>query len=848
MRYLTLLSLLAIPVALAHGPGLHGAWIFDDRPAVYENPSVLQGPMLPMLLQPRGLANASFRINYLLGGIDTFGYHLVNIGIHLVATIALWGVLERLFRRAERTDEQSRRDKNQLPTSVVQIPNTAFTLPWVAALIWGVHPITTQAVTYIVQRMESMWSAAFLVGLYFFLGTVDSSPKSHPERSRWFVMPDWQEWLAIACFWIGMMCKEPIVLALLILPCVDYVLSGGSVWKCLSRRRTFYPLLALPLLVAIPLVIIPRLQDSSATDSAGLSLVTMTPIEYWQSQPQALLLYASRVVWPFSLCFDYLWPPQTDPGILLVQWSLFGAACVSSFWAMVRRRLWGLFGMMFFITVSMTSLVPLVDTVVEHRAYLASAWLVVLVLMLARSLIARIAPTTRAHRRGNEGRNVDRFAFALSTVVVVGLSWLTFQRSLVYGSSKSIWSDTIAKSPGNYRAYINLADVHLNEKQPEAAVTLVRTALSVPILQRYPGHQQAKVYDALATAYSAAGDLESAVQAAEKAVQLTPGGSDHLLRLASVYAEHGRWSDSVSALQQAISNRPERADLYGALGKVHVAASDWQQAKEAYSKFSKLADGRQEANVAIKLAQLDWMLGDQESAGRILKSIRVDSERALAWGELANMLASAGRWNEYGVAVAQAGPSFQPSVQPDASRLAYQTLREAGDLVKAKDFVREQLAATSTSNRTFWVLEYAQLHSLLNDHEQAWEILEKLGDTEGDGMVNAARGDVLRRKGDIDGALREYVAAAEKNVNDPNLYNNLGSLVARQNPAAAEAYFRKALELQPENYQAWHNLGNAYLRLNRLQEAVACFERALEINPQFELSRRTLAAIRQANR
>lgn len=831
MRFFALPLLLLSLVIAAHGAGVEGVWHFDDLPVICDNPSIQDGSLWALPLQPRGLAFVSYRINYLLGGYDVVGFHVFNIGIHAIATVALWGVLECLFNKPEKQSAVRRKSS---------------WLPLVAAMIWGVHPLTTQSVAYIVQRMESMWSAAFLIGLYLFLRTIKGAGTCQESRSfRLLAWPKWQELLSIVCFWLGMISKEAIVPALFTLPIFDYVLDGKSLRSGLIKRGSFYALLGIPLVIGVPFVLVPSLLDSSSTASAGLFVVSMSPMEYWQSQPEALLLYAGKVMWPFRLCFDYLWPPQSNIVVLVVQWSIFVVAMVGAVLGTMRRRLWGLLGLMYFITLSTTSMVPLVDTVVEHRAYLASAWLIALTLLVLQSIAAKIATILSRKEIQDPELFLKPLVVCVTIAVVTGLSWLTCKRSLAYLSEQTLWSDTIEKSPGNYRAYVNLANAYLSCGEPQKAVPLVQLALTLPMLDRFPLHQKAKVHDVLAIAYSAAGDLENAVQEAQKAIALTPGGSDHLLRLASIYAEHGRWSDATKVLNQAIANRPRRAELYEALGKVYVASKSWNRAKMAYLKFAELTGGLKKSDAARKLLYLEWLLGNQDAAARVLSNILPVADREEAWGELADMLASAERWDEYKVVAVRAGKGYRPSMAPDENRLKYYDFRETGDLVNARTFVEKQLTVSQGKEKEFWVLEYAQLHSLLSDHEKALLILDSFELREIGGEANLARGDILRRKGDFDGAKQEYALAIDNGMEDPYLFNNLGSLLSRQDPAAAVSYFQRALDLQPENYQAWHNLGNAYLRIQDVDKAASCFERALKINPEFEASRSTLSMIRK---
>lgn len=837
------LSLMALTAA-AHSSGLHGEFVFDDLSVIVENPAMQRLPSAADLLQMRGLANASFQLNSLIGGLEPFGYHLVNIGIHATNVLLLWLLLRLLFAWEPSPWAELIRSNSE-------------TFAFWSALIWGVHPITTQAVAYTVQRYESLWSGFLLFGLLLYLHDLR---RKLTDNVASLLTPALA--LAIVSFWVGMGCKEPIVLSLLALPVCDYVLGRWSGRQWLQQRLPLLGILFLPVLIAIPIHVVPSLTNDSIDTSAGFFATMVSPGEYWITQPEATFLYVSKILWPLDLCFDYLWPAQSEPIRLALEWLAFLVLIAATIFGVWHRRGWGLFAAFALLNLSTTYLIPLTDLVVEHRVYLASAWFISLLPHLVWLIISiwnlcqglkiasdratrsmELSESLAASRVGDETRfSKAAFQVAVSCMVVV-LAVLTFNRSRVYESPLNLWKQTVEVAPWNYRARVNYADELRSADQYQEAVEQCLLALQLDSFKREPAFQRAKVYDALASAHSRAGNLDAAIVACQHSVDLTPGGSDHLLRMASIYAEHRKWTEAETALRLAISNRPKRSLLHEKLGQLLTHMKAWESAREAYRVAKELQPGDTEA-IDVELALIGWMLGDQEASRKALDSIETPRDAQAAWARLAQWLTESGRWEEAKFAQSRSGISLAASHE-SLFRSQYRDLILAGNFVKARELINEGVrTANEAHEQLFWSVEAALL-----DYRQGAETeaetrlmeLSKLHSTEG--MIWGAMGDISRWKRESEDARKHYAKAIELGYEDSYLLNNLASILAESDPESAELHLRKSVGLDPTNFQAWHNLGNSLVRQGRVEESIPCYRRAIDINPGFEASRQTLERI-----
>ena len=134
---------------IAYLPALGAPFVFDDIPNLVLNDRVQPARLaeLPRSLDARGdsaarpVAMVTFAANYLVGGLDPFGYHVVNLAIHVLNALLVFGVVAGLARA---------------PFSPPAVQRHALEIAFASALLWAVHPVNTQAVTYIVQRMAAL--------------------------------------------------------------------------------------------------------------------------------------------------------------------------------------------------------------------------------------------------------------------------------------------------------------------------------------------------------------------------------------------------------------------------------------------------------------------------------------------------------------------------------------------------------------------------------------------------------------------------------------------------------------------------------------------------------------------
>ncbi len=225
-------GLIVLVTAAAFSSSFAGVFVFDDEFAITNNPTIRQlWPIWTTLCPPRHgetvtgrpLLNLSLAINYAISGYGVWSYHAVNLAIHILGALLLFGILRRTFL---------------LPTMRDRWGAAALPLAFVVALLWAIHPLQTESVTYIVQRAESLVGMFYLLTLYCFIrGTSVAGSgvrgqglrkfsvfsfqfrRIHPSS---FILPPvaWYAGSVLACL-LGMASKEVMISAPLVVLLYD---------------------------------------------------------------------------------------------------------------------------------------------------------------------------------------------------------------------------------------------------------------------------------------------------------------------------------------------------------------------------------------------------------------------------------------------------------------------------------------------------------------------------------------------------------------------------------------------------------------------------------------------------
>jgi hypothetical protein len=382
-------GVIVLSAVAAYHNSLAGPFIYDDVSAIVDNPTIRRlWPIGPVLSPPcssgetvggRPLLNLSLAVNYALAvkyaksGLQVRSYHVANLLIHVAAALLLLGILRRTFL---------------LPMLHDRFGPAAVPLALAIALVWMLHPLQTESVTFIVQRAESLVGFFYLLTLYCVIRGAAATPWTVPffaarkpvtgndiageEGDR----PPWSwVWYAAAVLasLLGMACKEVMVTASLIVLLYDRTFLAGSFAEAWRRRWGLYLGLAATWGLLAYLVfstgLIGRRPEMGAPDAWG----------YVRSQPGVILHYLRLSLWPHPLCMNYEWPLADTLGEILPGAIVVGALLAAAAWGLWKRKAWGFLGAWFFLILApSSSVLPLRQLAFEHRMYLSLAAVAVL--------------------------------------------------------------------------------------------------------------------------------------------------------------------------------------------------------------------------------------------------------------------------------------------------------------------------------------------------------------------------------------------------------------------------------------------------------------------------------------
>lgn len=474
---------LAVLVFLVYSSNLDGAFIFDDS-RIENNPALhiteltfdsLARAALESLPKTRPVAHVSFALNYYFHGFETRGYHLVNICIHVLASVVLFLFLKTTL--------------NLLPERRKCGPGTW--LAFGAALVWAVHPLQTQSVTYIIQRMNSMATLFYILALYLY---------ARGRLAREGGVKCFLFGAAILASLLALGSKETAAT----LPFVVFLYEWYFFRDLSPAWLTRQVIPAALLLAAITLLAVLYLGLSPVNSVIGsYSGRSFTLAQRLLTEPRVVLFYLSLLLFPHPgrLNLDHhvtvstglFSPPSTFFSALALLLLLAAAIGGARRWRLVSFAILWYLGNL----VIESSFIGL-ELIFEHRNYLPSMLLILGALIILRDAIPG-----------------DRAKIALLTVVVLVFSFWTYERNRVWRDRISLWSDAAAKSPAKARPHSNLGVALKKAGRLEEAIFHFTETIRLD-----PEFYEA--YNNLANSYILLGRHEEAIANYKKALAIKP--------------------------------------------------------------------------------------------------------------------------------------------------------------------------------------------------------------------------------------------------------------------------------------------------------------------------------------
>jgi tetratricopeptide (TPR) repeat protein len=585
------LALIVVAVVGVYANSLPHPFLLDDLDTIETNTNIRQVRTMfehekGSPLTGRPLVAVTFAANYAFGGTDPAAWRAVNLGIHLLCALLVYGIVRRTVAGLDDARPAWLPDADGMALAV--------------ALLWALHPLGSELINYVTQRTESLMALFFLLTLYASI------------RRRTV--------LAIAACAAGTLCKESMITAPVVVLLYDRAFFFESFREAFRSRGRLYLGLALSWIVLAIVV-----ATQSREFSGGYASATVSSWTYLMNQAEVIPHYLRLVFWPDRLVAFYGWAVPRTLADVWPQLAALAALVVASFWWYVRNPRAGFLAVAFFLTLApASSVVPIAAEVgADRRMYLPLVALIALVVVAAARVLGSLAL-----------KRVALIGAALTLVAAVSLGAGTISRNQDYASELTL-SRTVLDNWGGAIGHHMVGLSLLKLGRDDEAIVFLRQAA-----EAYPNAR----YD-LGTALFRVGQTDEAVRQLQRFVADEPNlfaSSAARTLIGRALASQGRTAEAVEYFRQAIGGPAPDPAAHGPLADLLLdqkafadAATHFRAYLDAYPSHAPAYTG-----LGIALASSGRT---SEAIPAFESAVRLDPRNAGAWENLASALLAAGR-------------------------------------------------------------------------------------------------------------------------------------------------------------------------------------------------------------
>lgn len=525
-------GLLALLLVVVYWPATKGPFLFDDlyQPFYQESPEKVQ--LTQLLHTNRPVLMLTYWINLRLSGLDPFPFHVINLLLHMFNCFLIFQVTRRIALYFY-SDKDS-----------------AF-VGLTASVVFALHPVQTEAVSYISSRSETLSVFFFLLAYWHYL------------RWRETGLTWKQAGTVVLLYAAAVLSKEHAAVFPILVILTELSLSKLNEFKerMLAQARFF--LLLLPGILVAAFRIIRTLQTS---DSAGFNYAEVKWYEYLFTQFRAIWVYLRMYVLPTNLSVDHVFPISRTIFEHGAIWAALGLAVLLGLAFKIRPRypLIAFGSFVFLLLLAPTSsIIPIADPLADRRLYLPSIGLVLATGELVVRMIA--SPGSR---------------YLLIVCLGAVLAATCYARNQVWSDPLKLWLDAIEKHPENARAYFHLAFEYYQRGECQQAVSLYNRAEQL-------GYSDARLFVNRALALDCLGRFAEAVADVKRAIQIQPSAHGYS-QLGMLYAKYGDLARAEEAFLKGLQINPDYDLTYAYLGQLKLEQGMREQAKSYYQKALEL--------------------------------------------------------------------------------------------------------------------------------------------------------------------------------------------------------------------------------------------------------------------
>jgi tetratricopeptide (TPR) repeat protein len=602
--YYRVFFILLVLIFAIYGNSLQADWHLDDSNTILSNPRIkiteitstslaqtffasLDGGLYLGNRVYRPIPCLTFALNWYLGKNNVFGYHLVNVSIHFLTAFFLFLSILWLYKTPRMTSQQTDGD--------------SYTVAIFAATLWAVNPVQTQAVTYIVQRMASMATMFYIIGIYLYLrGRLTESIR---VKIGWFFG-------CLAAFLCALGSKENTItfpLAILLLEFMFFQdLTQAKV------RKIFVKIILFSGFALLILGIWFFLQGDPSKILRGYTDRNFTLVERLMTESRIVIFYLSLLFYPaptrlsiehdVTVSTSLIHPWTTLPSILLI-FSLIALAIFQ-----IRKRPILSYAILFFFFnhIIESSIVPL-ELIFEHRNYLPS-------LFLFLPIAVFIINLTRAYKEKQTWIYASLVIFTILLIAGWGIG--TRVRNMAWATEKTLWEDALQKAPNSARPYTTLASNYYKKiGNYNKALQLYQKSLHKETHRSK--NVKAIALHNIAVIYYDQKKYADAIRVRAQAVKMYPDQEFLRYGLAALYAENNSWDKANEQIDVLLTKRPDYPDYNFLKGSILIEKGQLDAAILYYRKVLKKEP--LSAKTLAKLGSIFYLQHDYKRAERFLR-------------------------------------------------------------------------------------------------------------------------------------------------------------------------------------------------------------------------------------
>ena len=597
-------------IAACYANTLQAPWYFDDLLRIVHNTAIHISNLSPTEIlksayyhaeEPgsrgilhRPVSMITFGLNWFFYGNDVAGYHVVNLLIHFLTALVLYRTLKALLQSSP---QQSRDDER-----------TKF-IALAATVLWALHPIQTQAVTYIVQRSTSLAALFFITAIYLY--TVGRHSSHHRRQTVIFIG-------CAGCYALALGTKLNTTMLPASLLLVEILffqdLESSDVRKRIIRLT--FGIGAVLLIGCISFLWVWKGNPVDYLERAYQG----RPFTLWErllTQPRVILFYLSQLLWPspgrFSLVHEIpvsisLFKPWTTIPSLISIGALIGIGL-----ATVKRHRFVALAILFFFTnhVVESTIIPL-ELVFEHRNYLPTMFVFVPVAILLRNGIDAF--------EGQTGFRKGLFV-AVTVLIIVTLGVATHSRNRVWGNKRLFWENTLVKAPKTARPYLQLAAYYEAHHNLPLAYKLYKHSLS--LYDPAPKRVRALALTNMGTLLRTWQQTGPAIEHFGRALEIFPEHEIARYNLIASLIAEGKYDQASPHTQILLEQNPSHPYYLNVAGLIRLQMGFPQEARELLEQ--SIAQTPDNVNTLLNLGVTLIRLGHMAEATVTLeKAKRLD--------------------------------------------------------------------------------------------------------------------------------------------------------------------------------------------------------------------------------